>query len=216
MTNEEKLKRKVEEAMLFLAPKLDISAALLTSFKCPSYKVVEEILTEAEGEKPGFIIGLYNFEECGFKFPIKSLDNIKTIGHETTHYLHHQLNPALRKDIKQGGINRNFWWGLELSELVAEYGGIIYQKYHGISEDYPPSLLAEGGIPGFNTMLYEIVSRRGYSRAYHAFEQHGEAILSGLARIHLIETGQTLPRLLPITFYERKILPLINKIKNNK
>ncbi|MEK6956281.1 MAG: hypothetical protein AABW52_06470, partial [Nanoarchaeota archaeon] len=108
--------------------------------------------------------------------------------------------------------NRLYWWGWELIELVAEYGGLLYGQHKGVEYKQFSEGMISDDIPGMNAQLYLIVSQRGYERADQAIKKHGNSLLPRLARM-TIEESEKLGRILPITFYERKIIPLIDRMR---
>src|SRR3989344_1886886 len=212
------LEQNIQEAIRFLAPKFEITPNMLAKFKRHSSAVFEindgaEVIPEPRSKTKA----RYHYGDARFEFTMESIDNLKTLGHEVTHYLHHELNPELQKRMDEIGPEKiEYWRGLELQELLGEYGGIVYMTSKG--ESFSPGSFwnfVSKGTPGMYSVLSDRAYNRAYDRADKAFMEHGETLLPKLARMSLEEAEQ-LPRILPINIYERRILPLIDRVRRNR
>ncbi|MFA6461091.1 MAG: hypothetical protein WCV90_02400 [Candidatus Woesearchaeota archaeon] len=207
--SEKLLQQNIEEAILALAPKFDIPPELLTTFRQPTYEVCEVITVDGKETK---IVGQYDREDVHFRFPSQSIDDFRIVGHEVGHYLHHELNPNLMSQCaKKGQNNRNFWWGIELAELVAKYAGIIYSVSKGVP--YRKYLDHSNGGQGFDALRSAIIHERADKRSEKAWYLKDETLLSSLARMDLDGGVCALPRIFPVTFYERSILPKMDRLR---
>ncbi len=209
------LEQNIQETIRVLAPKFEITPDILVGFRKPSY-VVGEVNDEAV-----VILGphsktkaRYHYKEIQFEFSPESVGNLDTLGHEVTHYLHHEFSPELQKRMDEIGPKKiEYWRGIELEELLGCYGGIVYSTTKG--ETFSPRSpwnFIDSGVPGADYLLLDRATDRGYRRANEAVMKYGEELLPQLIRMNLEETEQ-LPRILPLNFFERRILKILDGIK---
>jgi hypothetical protein len=215
MNDEETLKGNIDEAILALAPKFGVSPETLATFRSPTVLVCDVIETRTEPRIPIRSDGMYIFDEARFKLTRHALNDLLLLGHEVSHYLHNEINPQFRQRMKDyGGEDPEFWIGFELQELVGEYGGIIYTTSQGVgSSARSRGLYCDNGVPGLIARLSDCAHDLAARRADKAFSEHGEELLPRLSRLGLDEADEILFRLLPVTFYEKRILPVLDRLR---
>ncbi|MBI2151655.1 hypothetical protein HYU21_02950 [Candidatus Woesearchaeota archaeon] len=205
------LETTIKEAILALAPKFKITPEQLATFRLPTIEVCDNIIF---GDIVSNFAGSYNWEKAHFKITQISITNPRLIGHEVGHYLHHELNPSVVKDKKKESVESSkFWQGEILIELVAEYAGIIYATGNNQSFSLSKNLFYDNLISGLSARLSDVAHEIGTRRAEKAFQESGETLLPKIARMGIDEAEESLPRILPITLYERRILPLVDYLR---
>jgi hypothetical protein len=212
MNNEQVLRQNIDDAIKVLAPKFGIDGSLLSSFKYPSIELIQD--GAQVGEVVHFANGMYGFLDNKIKIETGKLDNLEIIGEEVSHYLHHQLNPSLNKRITEFGTDRSeFWAGIELKEIIGAYGRIVYSVHKGNAfEPMTSQTHLDTQATGIINQLVNSAHELGYRRADKAYLIYKDEFLPRLARMSLDEAIMLLPRLLPITFYERRVLPLRDRL----
>ena len=203
MMDERLLRTMVREAVIELYPKFGIDEKTFKTFRH---------LEIVPGDK-----AQYDPLGCRFLMPEDTsgwepsfLD--EAVGEEVSHYLHLELNPIHKTVESLYEQDNRVIACANLVETVGRYGAQIYCAPKGIKMhevDWLGYLMANpdgGGV----SMLYH---RDAYQRASILFELHGEALLPRVARMSVVDAQRNLPRLAPMTFYERKILPKVDKIR---
>ncbi|MFA6889168.1 MAG: hypothetical protein WC254_06755 [Candidatus Woesearchaeota archaeon] len=211
MTEIAELTERIEGAIVFLAPKFGVSEEELKGFRRPTVEICES------NDETKVSPGEYYFDTNTVSIASDSFD--KSIGEEVSHYLHHRINTTLfpeiqRRERKKDETSRV---GTTLLEVVGRYGKIVHDVSQGNQFELLPSdfFLNLYGSPLLN--VNEVIAHEiGYRRAERAYMMHGEFLLPRLARLTLDEGIVTLPRLLPITWYERKVLPVVDRIRGYK
>lgn len=136
-----------------------------------------------------------------FSFNPALISNVEILGHEVSHCFHGQLCPCEVEYAKTS-------FGKTLREVVAHYGGFVNCVENGLL--IPGEKWDRG--PGFS---HDLPHKMGYHIAQKAIRSYGDSLLPELARMGLDEARITLSRLsrkLPISFYERRVLPLLDRI----
>jgi hypothetical protein len=226
----ETFKLKIADAIGILAPMFRISPEELASFEEPSCKVVgpdEKILLKDNGAG-------YSVTTNTIYTRASEIDNPYSIGEETSHYLHHQLNPfefdnpfAPSEDRKVKSSVGLYWRRRNVEETVGRYGALVYAQIKGAEREHVLDFMA-GWEPYINSAFKSgewkrsLAIRRttysymahvsGYWRANMVFDTYDDSLLPSLARLSLDEALSIFPRLAPFSFYERRILPWIDKM----
>lgn len=220
MTIEERLAENIDVAIRTLAPKFDVTAQQLATFRKPISRLSQRIGNNRKSR------GMFNADAVRFDITPEGLDNPEVLGEEVSHYFHKVLNPGLSQEIVSHGIHKKeYWLGIALQELVGGYGKIVYSVLSG--QPFLPISVGDfnfgqllGLIKRLNDTscpdaiwdLDDYAHEMGYKRAEVAFRKHEELLLPRLVRMSLDEAVETLPRLLPVTIYEKKVLPILDKI----
>lgn len=211
MNDEQVLRLNIDDAIKVLAPKFGIDGSLLSSFEYPFIELRQEWVQV--GKVVQFASGVYSFLDNKIKIAAGEL-NLGIIGEEVSHYLHHQLNPGLNKRITEFGTDRSeFWAGIELREIVGAYGRIVYGVHKGYTfEPMTSQTHVDNQAVGMLNQLINSAHELGYRRADKVYLMHKDKLLPQLARMSLDEAIVLLPRLWPVTFYERRVLPLWDRL----
>ena len=194
---EEILRRNFDNALEVLAEKFKVGD--LEKFSRP------EILVYEGGTG-------YNFGENIIQFNTSQVYSKIVLGEEASHYLHLQLNPLHKTKVLN---NFDVIAVTTLIEVVGRYGALVYLNERG--ESIMP-FKKRGAFATESTQEFvsQVSHHYGYQFAHKLMELHGDTILPVLARMELDEGLKSLPRLAPITFYERNIMPLVDRITGYK
>lgn len=199
------LQNNLEEAILFLSPKFEISEVDLRSVEEPSYEIVSE-------RKASY----HPFWNC-FSFGLDYIHDIMALGEEASHYLHNVLlrlkernyifpGKPPRKDDLDALLHG-------LDELVGRYGSLVYCNARDIQvkpSNEIPNFSHHFGMTREEYEMARMKHETGYRRADRIFAEFGELLLPKMARMSYAEALEALPRLAPITFYEQRVLPIID------
>jgi len=196
----EVLKRNLEEAIIVLAPKFAVSDNKLKTYSTPSFEIVDK--------KGAF----YDRVDKKFIFSLDLIEDIPSLGEEASHYLHTELNKFHEKKFQK--YSKEYWMAMNLLELVGHYGKLIYangkeEKITTVKELYPPNIIFETREQVEDYWSY----KEGYSKAEKIFAEYGDTLLPRISGMSVEKAIEILPRLAPVSFYERKILPLLDKLK---
>ncbi len=195
---EETLRRNFDNALEVLARKFKIDD--LGRFPRPEFLVCQE----GTG---------YEFEKNRIQFNENQVSSSIAIGEEASHYIHLQLNPLHKTRVV---TNFDVIAVITLIEVIGRYGALAYLKEKG--EDIEPFKKRKGAFATDSTQEFveQMSHHFGYESAYKLMELHGDAMLPALSRMGLDEGLKAVSRLAPITFYERKIMPLVDRITGYK
>lgn len=193
MDSQAKLEAQVRTAMELLVPKFRISEEERVRFQTPAIEVYD-------GRT------LYHAIDNCIRFHPSDVDCPIVVGEEVSHYFHFQLRPPANNAFPTVFhalpvvVNR---------EMIGRYGALAYLT----SRDATPDVWrAQRGWADTATNTLDVLGHNlGYERAYRLFELHGEAYLPGLARMNVDDSLDLARRVAPISWYERKILPLFAK-----
>ncbi len=205
------LQRNIEEAIEFLALKFDITQEMLGCFRRPSY----EILADKNR-------AIFDLDNARFNFSINLINDTGTLGEEASHYLHAESNPLFFQDMQDIFLRGNkkitgrFLKVNNLSELIGYYGSLVYCQIKGVSLEFRkfPFILPEGEYWDQKNLFDYFGHEEGYKRAQEAISRYGDSLLPRLVNMSVEEAIRTVPRLLPIGFYERKVLPLLDRFRD--
>lgn len=164
----ESIKERIEKTKVKLIPLFEITDEELKKFQTPA--IIREL---GENDYPGHgrLWAGYDSLRNLFYWPLND-DSKSTLlsfretefVHHTASYLHHQINPSLRKHAL----------ALELKEKVEGY-----DELRGLVGEYPNLIL------GNYTLLDH--SYCGLRKTFHLFVDHGPLFLPRLARMSLDE-----------------------------
>jgi hypothetical protein len=210
--SETELEKCIQNSISILAPVFDISVTELAAFRKPTVALFDSFHSAG-------IRGKYFHDQARFEFSKNhfngNLPDLKCLGHEVSHYLHHELNPQVLKKMEEAGSQEYIYWrGVELREFVAELGGIVYATMQSDIFVLTEKVRLDHG-DGHYALVYNHYAECGYTRAQNAFKFSKGNFLSRLARMSIEESKRIISREFPINFYERVILPLFDKSKIN-
>ena len=164
MENKEKsLRERIAEAKNILIPEFGITSEEQKKIIAP----LVEIYSGRNQYHP--IDNVLSFNEADIDSPI-------LIGEETSHYLHHSINPFQRP--------KNSEYILQFTtakEFVGRYGALVYVSKKGL-----PILPFKkfGTLIEDNEYMHMLGHDFGYQFAYRMFELHGTKYLSQVARMN--------------------------------
>jgi hypothetical protein len=202
------LASNLEEAIATLAPKFRISQEELASFRRPSFEI------DGKGAR-------YDLHDARFIFGFDSVYEIPVIGEEAAHYLHAEINPLYAQEFRPKG---EFFCGkpieyfhvMNLIEFVGHYGSRVYSKEKGLEPRAVKVMLGISDNDSTDSTVDFLNHVLGYERAESVFLRHGDAFLPFAARLSFEDSKDILPRLAPASFYERSILPIIDRIRGRR
>jgi len=191
MTNlEQQLKTRVERVRRILLNKFRVSEEELKKFR--------ELKIEL-GKNSQYIFG-----EALIRITPAHIEDYFVIGEEVSHYIHRQLNPIIKSE---DGLQIGY-----VNETVGRYGGLVYAKAEEVTSFTKTKntglLIGETPDEAWNNFWHE----EGYRRAEKMFELHRESLLSVLARMSTKDAIKFMDRAAPLSFYERNILPILDKL----
>lgn len=196
----ESLRRDLGEAVIKLAPKFAILDEELRTYPIPSFEIVKE---------KGVIYDPINKK---FTFDSESIWDVYAFGEEASHYLHCELNPIHEKKFQYR--SKEYWSAMNLLELVGHYGAMIYATEKRVKISTVKELCPTNVVFDTREQLEDYWGHKeGYSRAEKIFAEYGDSLLSRIARMSVEEALEILPRLAPVSLYERRILPFLDKMK---
>jgi len=104
------------------------------------------------------------------------------------------------------------------SELVGYYGALVYcnEKGHPVKFRKFPFVLPEGETWTQERLFDFFGHEIGYKRAQEAFRRHGDRLLPRLARMDVEGAIRAAPRLLPVGLYEKRVLPVLDRLRGIK
>lgn len=201
-TKIEELKDNLEEAIRVLAPKFGISSETLGKFDKPSFEIRENV----------YIAG-YDSDSNRFLFDADFVEDSEALGEEASHYLHDRINLDIREFLlKRHLANKQTLKVMYrkaikyaiLCETVGLYGRLVY-----LNEicGKPPNtkLFFDTRKPrpyGPNDMELAL-HVKGYKRGAMLFALYGDSLLQEVARMNIDHAFTVLPRLAPITLFEK-------------
>jgi len=216
------LRSNLEEAITVLAPKFDISDEELKSYPFPQINIIRgKQLIEY-----GYLVhtidensALYNPHDKVFLWGIALISNIPAIGEESSHFLHLELNPIHKQKFQF--LSREYWTAMNLMELVGCYGKFLYASKKGekvqIADDiWPRDAMANPAELTAEYLISVYTHQRGYRRAERIFNEYGDLLLPRIARMSPQEALEVLPRLAPVSLYEKRILPILDRVRRAK
>ena len=214
----DELESQITGAIITLAPLFAVSSDELAGFRKPTLLLVDSFAVGNDNLSHGNNLkGRYHFGDCRFEFSRDNLPHLQTVGHEVGHYIHGEINPLFEERlIKLGFQNHTYWAGRELQEFVAELSGIVFASMQGTSSVLKKRGFIYSSEGGLFHVLYDRYSERGYTRADVAFKQYKGSLLPRLARLSVDEGQFIMPREFPISFYEKTVLPLVDKIRKKR
>jgi hypothetical protein len=200
------LASNLEDAIRTLSPKFKVSEEELDAFRKPSFDI------EGKGAR-------YDMRNARFIFGFDSVYDIPAIGEEAAHYIHTEINPIQRRTYSTKG---DYFCGkpieyfhiMNLLEFVGHYGSLVYSEEKGLKPEAVKVML---GADDSKEATVDFLSHLlGYDRAESVFLRYGDSMLSYAARLSFEESKDVLPRLAPTSFYERSILPIIDRIRKKR
>ena len=192
MNAHEKIRENVRAAIAVLSSKFEISDAEMQTFGEP----VTEIGTRTRCVYPRTLI-----------FEPHMTDDDTALGEEVSHLLHGIVNPEIRHPKTHDEINSRRY----IIECVGHYGALVYLKEKGAPYDnikWPFAPDCEG-----DEFFSHLAHEYGYKRAVKLFGLYTDSLLPQVARMDYDTALVALHRLAPLSFYERKIIPAIDRAK---
>lgn len=179
------LEQNIEQVILALAPKFEITPKMLATFFKPQFEVSEGPIRE----KP-LVTAMYDPINIKFTFRQDFVNNITALGHEVGHYFHDMVNETFQRDIfdsiERGVRTPAYWLGIQTKEMVGRYSEIVYSGMHGLPfSPWPKGDHIDNGSSG--GALHDLAVELGYRRADRAFVQYDDAFLPQLVRMSLDE-----------------------------
>lgn len=190
------LRKNVDIALGVLAPKFEVSDEELRIHGKPSVEI---------GERTSCIY------PNRLIFELHNINSELALGEEVSHFLHGVVNPEISKAKNVDEINTRRY----VMETVGHYGAIVYLNEMGydysLFDVHWPIAPDVNGEDLWNHLAHEL----GYKRAFRLFQSHGDTLLADLARMDREHANVSLPRLAPLSLYERKFLPMVDHVRVN-
>ncbi len=194
----QKLQANIEDALQVLLPFFAIHQKQALQFRKPSYVISS---TENATNTLDYCRerGSYNFETAEFTFNPTTIENIATIGEETAHYIHGEINPLWKDKPK---TKEEYFKTANLVELIGRYGALVYtqEKKQKVEPINWYDVVTDGSGLEVGQTHYE-----GYTRAEKIFKEQGAKLLPKIARMSFEESRNELPKIAPIHFYEPRL-----------
>ena len=193
MDLQQKLEALVSEAIEILAPKFQITNEEKAIFRTPTLEVCDERSS-------------YHLVDNHIKLNRSDLDRPYVVGEEISHYIHFQLKPSISN---KAGTLLSVLPEVRNREMIGRYGALVYVASKGPAPDdwQKQGLSLDNGEDTLDILAHDF----GYERAYRLFELHGDKYLARLARMDVDDAFVFARGVAPISWYERKILPLFPK-----
>lgn len=151
----------------------------------------------------------YNSKNTTFNYnPNDTNPLLMSAGEEVSHYIHHQINPKVWKDIPSENI---FQYRCTI-EFVGHYGMLCL--FANLNKPLPSVPILKQTIMTDDPREFEtsLIHKISYEHAHECFKRHRATKLPMLSRMEPQLLEIYLHRLAPITWIHKKILPLYDRI----